>query len=1637
MAISTANPTRVIKRPIFSYWNGTKWKDLVSFRDGANTKLTATLNMTLATDTLSVTVSSSAEFYTGQIIKFGTNAEELEVVSITNATTIVVVRGGTPETASSGADIYVAVSDVRRWELIDSLHSPLMLKAIINNASSHPFSNSGGTSKGPHTGKLLDFTHIKLRDGDTHYVYFYGVAYSVDDSFKIGVGQVISITGYDFLQELSENSGIDGNSYLMDNDANLYDAVVPHGTGADNLDLANKIWQTTAGEGYISSRSGLIKSLIPEYSQNITTPGDANSGDTDRFTESVAKFMVNSTSEKKPYNLNGLTSILGRIKTLAKTEPHTISDSTEITHGFDYYLDPNWGGATNGTNASLADHKPKAFFNYFKKGERPHNTPATYGLSVHYPSPDTTSGGDFTKTTMRVPMTSYDVQRPKHEIYTDATVSYLEEEIPKSTTDGNATSDPITVTDKGTFELLTIHSASNFDDFVDLLDSSEKDISNGTPGTESAEYLKVKIAEVNDNSATDGTGISNSDTGITVDTPGVAGFYVGQYIEIDSEVMKVTAINTGTNTLTATRAQNHPTTGASTSAAEHDNNADIYALEVCRLQWTGLQGGTATVASDATSYVLISDVDERISENSTYWSADTTFKGQTSSSASFEITSRPRTAYGIRRNLQTSLGTIKIPNEQRKAIYSLLERRTETLIRAKFQTHERPFFYFDDSPASVTTHSGSDQTLDLSGSENPQNYGVTAGMLVVKLDANNSATNVYGYVTSTTSAAVRITWSYGTVSASDTVRYYVPVRAGDFISVRNDLADLSTKMLVTKLDHKDENGVMVSRFDTVGIDDNQKTGADARRMYSVDDAETFFSELGAPEAPNQPEPSEALTVTIDNTFSAANEHTVAWTAGTLYVGSRKYAIAAGNTGSITTQAGPYILYYLRGASTYALKTLSDYETATKQSTKYIRIATVEYDIPFARWVLSKNVQGANATKLKAGEILQGQSLEASLLKKGNQQATSNLSFEATGTSGEYNKIKFGQKGSVSSNATISFADNTTETVVHSATGTASLGNSSSVAGGKVTLAAGVNYIYKEVGKPEITTMRVANASTSEKTFEVTSTSNMFVGQMLQISEENLTVDSITDGDTVELNRAQNSTSAQTQALNDGAGNPVKIYAVNDSNKTLKISNTYSDVYQDDRMLLATVVVASSDDGSDSPSIFPFTGNEATVSAGVLAAGAIKADNIQANAITAAKLEANLVLANNIKTSATVNDGSGTDQNGFIINSTGITAFNSAGEQQIKINPTTGRIASGANENKVVIYAGGLALLEDTNDLTTDSAFVMGSSSKYAASGATLAEALDDSEEAVDVSNGALFSLGNVIIVDSEKMLVKSISSNTLTVERDYQGTTAATHADTTAIFRSGLTTDYHTIYDGGSGGVPIHYWLSTTQEAASGTGYDTDFSHSLVIGPNEADKTMFILPSYTADVGTDGVILGASNKEFWALYSGLVYANTGPGAASPAYTFNGDTDTGMYQSAANYLAFATGGALRGRFYSGGLVLDTMGTTSGTDVVVDGSNVVQKKSSSKRYKRNIVDIALDSNKVYDLRPVDFEWNEKSATDGKKDIGLIAEEVAEILPQIVNYNNDKTPESVSYDKLSVILLMEIKKLKEEIEKLKENK
>jgi hypothetical protein len=67
------------------------------------------------------------------------------------------------------------------------------------------------------------------------------------------------------------------------------------------------------------------------------------------------------------------------------------------------------------------------------------------------------------------------------------------------------------------------------------------------------------------------------------------------------------------------------------------------------------------------------------------------------------------------------------------------------------------------------------------------------------------------------------------------------------------------------------------------------------------------------------------------------------------------------------------------------------------------------------------------------------------------------------------------------------------------------------------------------------------------------------------------------------------------------------------------------------------------------------------------------------------------------------------------------------------------------------------------------------------SASTTAEALDLTETGVDVTAGTDFEIGQTMLVESEQMSVTGITTNTLTVVRGANGTTAATHNTGAAI----------------------------------------------------------------------------------------------------------------------------------------------------------------------------------------------------------------------------------------------------------------
>jgi hypothetical protein len=86
-------------------------------------------------------------------------------------------------------------------------------------------------------------------------------------------------------------------------------------------------------------------------------------------------------------------------------------------------------------------------------------------------------------------------------------------------------------------------------------------------------------------------------------------------------------------------------------------------------------------------------------------------------------------------------------------------------------------------------------------------------------------------------------------------------------------------------------------------------------------------------------------------------------------------------------------------------------------------------------------------------------------------------------------------------------------------------------------------------------------------------------------------------------------------------------------------------------------------------------------------------------------------------------------------------------------------------------------------------------------------------------------------------------------------------------------------------------------------------------------------------------------------------------------------------------------------------------------------------SDKRVKENIKTIDNSLEKVNQLRGVEFN----KIGEDKKSIGVIAQEIEKILPEVVR-EDDKGMKSVAYGNITGILIEAIKELKLEVEELK---
>jgi hypothetical protein len=120
------------------------------------------------------------------------------------------------------------------------------------------------------------------------------------------------------------------------------------------------------------------------------------------------------------------------------------------------------------------------------------------------------------------------------------------------------------------------------------------------------------------------------------------------------------------------------------------------------------------------------------------------------------------------------------------------------------------------------------------------------------------------------------------------------------------------------------------------------------------------------------------------------------------------------------------------------------------------------------------------------------------------------------------------------------------------------------------------------------------------------------------------------------------------------------------------------------------------------------------------------------------------------------------------------------------------------------------------------------------------------------------------------------------------------------------------------------------------------------------------------------------------------------------------------------------------FYAAGV--DGVTVSSGVEVYINSSGQLGTVNSSIRFKQDVHDMGDASSAIFRLRPVTYRYKRPYA-DGSKpiDYGLIAEEVAEVYPDLAVKGADGQIQTVQYQKLTPMLLNELQKQHQLLEQM----
>ena len=205
--------------------------------------------------------------------------------------------------------------------------------------------------------------------------------------------------------------------------------------------------------------------------------------------------------------------------------------------------------------------------------------------------------------------------------------------------------------------------------------------------------------------------------------------------------------------------------------------------------------------------------------------------------------------------------------------------------------------------------------------------------------------------------------------------------------------------------------------------------------------------------------------------------------------------------------------------------------------------------------------------------------------------------------------------------------------------------------------------------------------------------------------------------------------------------------------------------------------------------------------------------------------------------------------------------------------------------------------------------------------------------------------------------------------------------------------------------------------------FNTATGHSALFSNTNGSSNTAIGQSALFDntTGDSNVAIG-----FLALSSSTGSNNVGLGAGAG---FN-------VTSADNVICIgALGDNVSNRCYIGHIRGATVGNGDGINVIVDSNGQLGTSNSSRRFKKDIKPMDQASEAILALKPVTFHYKnlDSKRAENTPQFGLIAEDVAEVNPDLVVRDADGEPFTVRYDAVNAMLLNEFLKEHKKVEDL----